>query len=138
MSRSVVAEHVAAWLRKARRELEAAEWDLSATPPFLDDSVFHSQQAVEKALKGLLTARGVVFTKTHNIAELGVACIGVDASLEALLRRASRLTVYAWRYRYPGGAEEPPESEAREAIAVAHEVLAAVDDILAEESGPRG
>lgn len=137
MSRSVLAEHVAAWLRKARRDLEAAEWDLSAATPFLDDAVFHSQQAAEKALKGLLTARGVVFTKTHDIGELARPVIQAYPEMEPLLRRASRLTVYAWGYRYPGDADEPPEGEASEAIALAREVVDAVEDALAPKGGPR-
>jgi HEPN domain-containing protein len=44
-----------AWLRKAEGDLRAAAVDLGADPPLVDDALFHCQQAVEKALKGLLT-----------------------------------------------------------------------------------
>ena len=128
MSRSVLAEHVAAWLRKARRDLEAAEWDLSAATPFLDDAVFHSQQAAEKALKGFLTARDVVFTKTHDIGELAQPVIAEYPEMEPLLRRASSLTAYAWRYRYPGEPPEPSRQEANQAVEIARELLAAIEE----------
>lgn len=42
------------WLAKARADLRAAEHEFQATPPLLDDIVFHCQQAAEKALKGFL------------------------------------------------------------------------------------
>ena len=43
-----------AWLIKAVTDLRAAELDLGASPPLLEDVVFHCQQAAEKALKGFL------------------------------------------------------------------------------------
>lgn len=127
MSREVVRKHVDAWLIRARRDLAAAELGLSAEPPLLDDVAFHAQQAAEKALKGLLTDNDLIFTKTHVIGELAPALLGVDREMEPLLRRASRLSPYAWRYRYPGDAEEPPLAEAVEALEIAREVVAAVD-----------
>ena len=57
--------------------LSAAEQDLSAAQvlantPGLDDAVvgFHAQQAVEKALKAVLSSRRVAFRRTHDIAWL--------------------------------------------------------------------
>jgi HEPN domain-containing protein len=128
MSRDVLAEHVAVWLRKASRDLGAAALDLSVDPPFLADAVFHCQQAAEKALKGLLTAHARVFDKTHIIEDLAPDCLAVDATLEPILRRATRLTVYAWKYRYPGDADEPPLSEALEALETARTLVAAVEE----------
>jgi len=43
-----------AWLRKAAYDLRVASHSLTASPPLLDDVVFHCQQAAEKALKGFL------------------------------------------------------------------------------------
>jgi hypothetical protein len=43
------------WLAKATGDLRAADHDLTATPPLLEDAVFHVQQAAEKTLKGFLT-----------------------------------------------------------------------------------
>ncbi|HEX9092962.1 MAG TPA: HEPN domain-containing protein [Coriobacteriia bacterium] len=127
----VLAEHVAMWLRRANRDLGAAALDLSVEPPFLADAVFHCQQAAEKALKGLLAAHARVFGKTHIIEDLAPDLLASDATLEPILRRASRLTVYAWKFRYPGEADEPPLAEAREALEIARAVVAAVEERIA-------
>jgi len=112
-----------AWLMRAHDDVRGAEIDLGAIPPLLGDVTFHCQQAVEKALKAFLTWYDRGFRKTHDLAELGGACIELDASLESVLRRASTLTEYAWRYRYPGEPNVPEEAEAREAFALTREVL---------------
>lgn len=100
-------EETRSWLSKALKDLEAARHDFRAEPPLLEDIVFHSQQAVEKSLKALLTWHGRVFRKTHNLIELGEACSQIEGSLEQLLRQAAPLTEYAWKFRYPGEPVEP-------------------------------
>jgi len=59
-----------AWLSKAQQDLRAAALDLTASPPLLEDTLFHCQQAVEKALKALLTWHDRPFRKTHDLVEL--------------------------------------------------------------------
>ncbi len=102
----VVAE-TRAWFHKASKDLATAAFELAADPPFVEDVVFHAQQAVEKALKAFLTWHGREFRKTHNLVELGRSCAVLDSSLEDQLRVAAPLTEYAWRFRYPGDPEEP-------------------------------
>lgn len=114
------------WLRRAAGDLRGAEVDLAAVPPLTGDAAFHCQQAVEKALKALLAWHDVPFRKTHDLAEIGQQCATLDASLEALCRRAERLTPFAWIFRYPGDVEEPPVGEIAEALALAREVCDAV------------
>ena len=82
---------VRAWLTKAAKDLAAAEYELRADPPFVEDIAFHSQQAAEKSLKAFLAWHQLPFRKTHNLVELGEACNQLDQSLEALLRRAAPL-----------------------------------------------
>lgn len=115
-----------AWLKKAKDDLRGAEIDLSAVPPLLGDLMFHCQQAVEKALKAFLTWHDHPFRKTHDLVEVGAQCATLDPSLEDLLRRAAPLTEYAWKFRYPGDAEEPEAAEAAEALGLARECVAAV------------
>ena len=43
-----------AWLAKAAQDLRAADVDLAAEPPLVEDAAFHAQQAAEKSLKALL------------------------------------------------------------------------------------
>jgi len=114
------------WIMKAAKDLAIAVYELKADPPFAEDVVFHAQQAVEKTLKAFLTWHGRIFRETHNLVELGGACVELDPSLEPILRRAAPLTEYAWRYRYPGDPGEPTAEQAEEAITTAqavHEAL---------------
>lgn len=55
------AAKVQAWLTKVAADLRAAEHDLAADPPLLEDSLFHCQQAAEKTLKAFLTSRNISF-----------------------------------------------------------------------------
>ena len=78
------------WLVKAASDLRAAIHEFTATPPLLDDIAFHTQQAVEKTLKGFLAS-----LRRHR-------CLaGASPS------KSCPLTEYAWRFRYPGEPEEP-------------------------------
>ncbi|MDH5429312.1 MAG: HEPN domain-containing protein [Nitrospirota bacterium] len=37
-----------AWFQKAANDLRGADIDLAATPPLIEDALFHCQQAAEK------------------------------------------------------------------------------------------
>jgi HEPN domain-containing protein len=121
-----------AWLRKAEGDLRAAAVDLGADPPLVDDALFHCQQAVEKALKGLLTWHDVPFRKTHSLEELGRQVVALHGELRPLADRASLLSEYAWKFRYPGEVDSPSIAEATEALALAREAHAAVLATLGE------
>ena len=125
-----------AWLRRANRDLRAADHDMKADPPLHDAVVFHCQQAAEKSLKALLVWHDLPFRKTHNLEEIGAACIGFDATLEAVVARAVPLTEYAWRFRYPGELVEPGVAEAKEAVLVARAVYDAAIERLPGEVRP--
>ncbi len=114
------------WLAKAALDLRAAEFELTAQPPLTADIVFHCQQLAEKSLKAFLVWHNVPFRKTHNLVEIGQQCSAIEPTLPSLLRRAARLTEYAWRFRYPGEPEEPPVPEAKGALALAREVYEAI------------
>ena len=117
---------IAAWLDRARLDLRAARIDLAAGPPLSGDAAFHCQQAVEKALKALLTHHDHPFRKTHDIGELAMACLEHEPALEGLLRSAAPLTEYAWRFRYPGDVFEPDFDEVVAALDIADRVVEAV------------
>jgi HEPN domain-containing protein len=125
-----------AWLAKATRDLAAAAYELKADPPFAGDAVFHAQQAVEKGLKGFLTWHGQLFGKTHNLTELGERCAKLDPTLQPIVRPATRLTEYAWKYPYPGEPDEPSRQEAEEALATARQVCEALLSRLPGEARP--
>jgi len=54
-------------LHRAKQDILAGRYDLTAKPPFTADAVFHAQQAAEKSLKGLLASRDIPFGKRHNV-----------------------------------------------------------------------
>ena len=125
-----------AWLARARDDLRGAEVDLAASPPLLGDAVFHCQQAVEKALKAFLTWHDRPFRKTHDLVELGAACVAVDPTLEPDLRGSAALTEYAWRYRYPGEPSEPEEEEVRQSLDRARTIVALTLQRLPADTHP--
>ena len=104
------------WLIKARKDLRSAEHGLIASPPLLEDVLFHCQQAAEKALKGFLTWHDIPFRKTHSLEEIGQQCITIDPTMRKLLDRVVPLTEYAWKFRYPGKVEEPTNKETNDAL----------------------
>jgi len=107
------------WLLRAKDDLENARHDLTAIPPFVRDALFHCQQAVEKAMKALLTWHDSPFRKTHNLEELGELCTRMDGSLVPAMVDVTPLSKYAAKFRYPGAPWEPTPQEAREAIEIA-------------------
>jgi HEPN domain-containing protein len=124
-----------AWLRKAAHDLRAAGHSLTASPPLLDDVVFHCQQAAEKALKGFLMWNNIPFRKTHSLEEIGEQCLDLDSTLRDVVDRAVPLTEYAWKFRYPGDPEEPSLEEAEEALVIARELYDALLTRLPPECG---
>ncbi|MCK9377955.1 MAG: HEPN domain-containing protein [Syntrophobacterales bacterium] len=127
---------VRSWLKKAAGDLRGADIDLAASPPFIEDMLFHCQQAAEKSMKGFLTAHDRVFRKTHDLDELASACEAVDPTLKEFLNPARDLTVFAWEFRYPGEAETPSMEEARQFRGVAGEVYQAILTRLPQEAHP--
>ena len=125
-----------AWFLKALTDLRGANADLAADPPVLEDVLFHSQQAVEKAMKGFLAWRQQPFGKTHDLRVLGKACRANDGTLAPLVEKATPLTWYAWKFRYPGALEEPAHDEVLRSLATAREFVEAVLARLPNEVRP--
>ena len=109
----------AKWLRQAAKDRSAAQVLVGPEP---SRSVFHSQQAAEKAIKAFLAFHQIPFRKTHDLADLGLQCASVDPSLEAILREVADLTDYASAFRYPDAPYEPDADEAARALAAATEL----------------
>ena len=124
------------WLEKASNDLRGADVDLAAQPPLLEDTLFHCQQAAEKAFKAFLTFHNQPFRRTHNLEEIGETCLALDATLQATVDEAVPLTMYAWLYRYPGPSPVPDRTEAESASAIAHRVYAAILARLPSDAHP--
>lgn len=127
---------VRAWLQKAADDLRGADIDLGADPPFIEDALFHCQQAAEKAMKAFLTLHDEVFRKTHDLDRWATACEAIDRSLTAALRPARDMTVFAWQFRYPGEPSVPSEQETRDYLAIARAAYHAILDRIPQEAWP--
>ncbi len=129
-------EDTRAWLIRAGRDLRSAEHGLKASPSLLEDVLFHCQQTVEKTFKALLAWHDTPFRRTHSLEEIGRQCLTIDPTLKELVNRATPLTEYAWKFRYPGELEEPTEEEANEALQTGRTVYDAVLSRLPMEVHP--
>jgi HEPN domain-containing protein len=127
---------VKAWLHKAAAGLRAAELDLNATPPLIEDAWFHCRQAAEKARKAFLTHHDRIFRKTHDRDELARACEALEPGLTTVLEPARDLTVFAWEFRYPGYAPVPLLKEADAYRLLASRGYSAIPALLPRESRP--
>lgn len=124
------------WLRKAENDLKGADQLFGASPPLLDLTLFHCQQAAEKALKAFLAWHDVPFAKTHNIEDLGGACLALDTTLTDSVAGAGSLTDYAWKFRYPRGGPLPSQEATKETIEIARQLFQAVLARLPVECKP--
>ena len=103
------------WLKKAEKDLLAAEHELANKAPVTESICFHCRQAVEKMLKAYLLFLEIPFSKTHEIGELITKCEEKDKAIAAYKVEADKLTDYAIDIRYPDEFYEPSLDEAKEA-----------------------
>ncbi len=108
------------WLSKAQQDLSVSEVAISGG--LEEAAVYHCQQAAEKTLKAFLVFHQQPFRKTHNLKELGEACLALAPDLPASVEASFRLTEYAWIFRYPGGPRDIEENEAEAALCLARKV----------------
>jgi HEPN domain-containing protein len=87
-------------LRKAAQD-EAVVDAILSSETIADESVgFHCQQAAEKLLKSLLSARGARLQKTHDLGSLMDTLAELGDPLPADLDGLSALTPFGSVYRY--------------------------------------
>ena len=111
------------WLQFARDDLRMAGYALSDDPPMPSQACFHAQQAVEKALKGLLLAHGLAAPHTHNLLLLVDSLVIAVAGVERFAEAAAVLTRFAVSARYPDAANESLD-DARWAVGQSNEIVA--------------
>lgn len=117
------------WLRRAKSNLIRAKQP-RLEGVFWEDLCFDAQQAVEKALKGLLTFYGIPFRFVHDIAELLTCLEQGGISLPEDVRLAAALSEYAVETRYPGPIEPVTEEEYQQAVVLAETVIRWVEQLV--------
>lgn len=114
------------WLKKANHNLITARSVLSLEDGPTDTPCFHAQQAVEKALKGMLTFHGEAFGRTHDLLALLDLVSPFLPELARFEEALGAMSDYAVETRYPGDAMEPDRIDAIEALQVAGQVVAMI------------
>ena len=110
------------WLRKADNDLITARQTLLLSGGPTNTPCFHAQQAIEKALKALLTAAQIPFQRIHDLSRLLDQVRPLLPALEAL----AAISNYAVDTRYPEVTSDPTRREAVEALAIAEKVMAMI------------
>jgi len=117
--------------RLARSDGEAVR-ALCDNPGIADEIIgFHTQQAIEKALKAWLASLGVDYLYTHNIIVLLNLLEERNENVERF-RRVARYNAFAVQFRYPGAERTSAELDRQVALADMTSVLEHVEKILGQ------
>jgi HEPN domain-containing protein len=109
------------WLLKSKRDLDTA--NALFEKAYYDTSIYHTQQCAEKALKAYCVYCLQPLIKTHDLEKILKICINLDKSFEELDLLAISLNGLDVRFRYPDIEFEPEETEVKDAILWAEEIL---------------
>jgi HEPN domain-containing protein len=124
-------DHARVLLAKARDD-EVAAQKLAADPEISDAVVgFHAQQAIEKALKAVLSAHERAYPWTHDLRHLMELLDAAGSPLPDELRDARRLTPWAAEFRY--GETIDDELERPAAVGIADAVLRWAESMVEAE-----
>ena len=111
------------WLIKADHDIFAAKQMLSVPDAPTDIPCFHSQQAIEKSLKALLTAYSLRFPKIHDLMKLLDLSLSVLPDLKSYRESFSEISDFAIEVRYPEGLSDPSFEDAQKAFNTAEQVV---------------
>lgn len=120
------------WLQKATNDLITARQVLLLPEGPTDTVAFHAQQAVEKALKALLTFNRFEFPKTHDLVRLLDLATAFLPSLEEYRTAFAEISNYSVQVRYPDESPGPDRQDVTRSTAIAEEVVDIVRRSLSE------
>jgi HEPN domain-containing protein len=118
------------WLARADHDIITAKQTLLLLDGPTDTPCFHAQQAIEKALKALLTAHQIPFPRTHDLLRILDLVLPLMPDLDRDRERFADMDTYAVDIRYPDVGFDPSREEALQALALAEEVVAKLRSCL--------
>jgi len=118
------------WLDRAKSSLKISKTKIEEDI-FYEDLCFQAQQAVEKALKGLLIFYSVEPEKTHNLVTL-IKVLSKYTDVPEEINETAVLNDYAVQTRYPGDYTPISEDEYKDAVIMAEECIKWVDKKIKE------
>jgi HEPN domain-containing protein len=114
------------WLARADHDIITAKQTLLLLDGPTDTPCFHAQQAIEKALKALLTANQIAFPRTHDLLRLLDLALPLMPELDQDRERFANMDAYAVDIRYPDLGFDPSREETLEALALSETVVAKI------------
>jgi HEPN domain-containing protein len=124
------------WLHKAQRDLTVAKILAENSEAIWEASLYHCQQAAEKALKGFLVHWDLPIERTHNLLLLLEKASKLDPCFDTWEDAAARLTPFSTAYRYPGALQSPDLEQVIEALKDAACILKQTISLLPQEVHP--
>jgi HEPN domain-containing protein len=118
------------WLARARSNLIISK-TRTDEDVYFEDLCFQAQQAVEKALKGLLIFYNVDPEKTHNLVSL-IKELSKYTELPEEINETSILNDYAVQTRYPGDYTAVGEEEYNNAVVIAEKCVKWIEKKIKE------
>ena len=116
------------WLQFAKKDLLVAEYLLENRSDVSFAVAFHSQQAVEKALKAYLIHFNKRIQKTHDLSALLYEVNVLSAGLYKNLEKIIILSEYAVSYRYPDVSRKKlTKNQAKQALKIAKNALSLIN-----------
>jgi len=122
------------WIERAKGSLELSQAKIIHYIQY-EDLCFQVQQAVEKALKGLLIYYNVEPEFTHNI-EILLTELEKFTVIPQDVQQAMKLTIYAVQTRYPNDYDEITKEEYEKAVKIAKDCLDWVENKIKENKKP--
>lgn len=121
------------WMSHANSDLSLAKIGQGNKDVLPEQICFHTQQAVEKALKAVLLFSNIDFPFTHDLEELVSILKNEGILFPPSISDVGILTPYAVEARYPGYLEEISEDEVEETISLAEKVLKWASEFISKE-----
>ncbi|MBN1980589.1 MAG: HEPN domain-containing protein [Chitinivibrionales bacterium] len=128
-------EFAVQWLQKAKNDLLTVDLLMENERGPADIIAFHCQQAIEKALKGFLTAQSIKFQRTHDLMELASLAEPYLPDLSKWHKALEQISHFAVDVRYPEAMDEPSRADVVQTREEAWSVYRMVESTLGTCAG---